>query len=238
MLSCYIIDDEQNAVDALTAMLKKKFIQQVLICGYSIKASVAIDEIEKLKPDVVFLDVEMPEMNGLDLLKHFPERSFDVILTTAHEKYALPALKASVTDYLVKPLSPQDVYDALQKCLQKAALKSQSNQTILRKISLASVNGLLLVSTGDIIRIEAHNNYSHFYFTNRPKIIVSKTLKEFEDQLSACNFFRVHQSHLINLQYVEAVQSNNGDYVLLQQGHKVEISRRKKPEFLQKLKLG
>lgn len=238
MLSCYIIDDEQNAVDALTAMLKKKFVQQVQICGSTIKASVAIEEIEQLKPDVVFLDVEMPEMNGLQLLKHFPERSFDVIFTTAHEKYALPALKASVTDYLVKPLSPQDVYDALQKCLQKAALKSKLNQTPLHKISLASVNGILLVSTADIIRIEAQNNYSHFYFTNRPKIIVSKTLKEFEDQLSGCNFYRVHQSHLINLQYVEAVQSSNGDYVLLQQGHKVEISRRKKPEFLQKLKLG
>jgi len=238
MLSCYIIDDEQNAVDALTAMLKKKFIQQVIICGSSIKASVAIDEIEQMKPDVVFLDVEMPEMNGLQLLKHFPERSFDVIFTTAHEKYALPALKASVTDYLVKPLSPQDVYDALQKCLQKMATKDKSNQPVIQKISIASVNGILMVSTGDIIRIEAQNNYSHFHFTNRPKIIVSKTLKEFEEQLSACNFFRIHQSHLINLRYVEAVQSSNGDYVLLQQGHKVEISRRKKPEFLQKLKLG
>ncbi len=238
MLSCYIVDDEQNAVDALAAMLKKKFIQQVIICGSSIKASVAIDEIEQMKPDVVFLDVEMPEMNGLQLLKHFPERSFDVIFTTAHEKYALPALKASVTDYLVKPLSPQDVYDALQKCLQKMATKDKSNQPVIQKISIASVNGILMVSTGDIIRIEAQNNYSHFHFTNRPKIIVSKTLKEFEEQLSACNFFRIHQSHLINLRYVEAVQSSNGDYVLLQQGHKVEISRRKKPEFLQKLKLG
>ena len=238
MLSCYIVDDEQNAVDALAAMLKKKFIQQVIICGSSIKASVAIDEIEQMKPDVVFLDVEMPEMNGLQLLKHFPVRSFDVIFTTAHEKYALPALKASVTDYLVKPLSPQDVYDALQKCLQKMATKDKSNQPVIQKISIASVNGILMVSTGDIIRIEAQNNYSHFHFTNRPKIIVSKTLKEFEEQLSACNFFRIHQSHLINLRYVEAVQSSNGDYVLLQQGHKVEISRRKKPEFLQKLKLG
>ena len=88
----------------------------------------------------------------------------------------------------------------------------------------------------DIIRIEAHNNYSHFYFINRPKIIVCKTLKEFDDQLAHCNFYRVHQSHLINLNYVEAVQSADGDYVLLQQGHKVEISRRKKHDFLQKIK--
>src|SRR5438552_3581821 len=102
MLNCYIIDDEQNAVDALTAMLNKKFAQQVKICGSNTRASVAIDEIENLHPDIVFLDVEMPEMTGLELLKHFPERSFYVIFTTAHEKYALPALKAAATDYLVK----------------------------------------------------------------------------------------------------------------------------------------
>ena len=202
MLNCYIVDDEQNAVDALAAMLKKKFALQVKICGSNIKASVAIEEIEQYKPDVVFLDVEMPEMNGLELLKHFPERNFDIIFTTAHEKYALPALKAAATDYLVKPLSPQDVYDALHKCFHKAALKETVNQPALHKISLASANGLVLVNTDDIIRIEAQNNYSHFYFTNRSKIIVSKTLKEFDGQLSARNFFRVHQSHLINLNYV------------------------------------
>src|SRR5687767_13528775 len=116
MLRCYIIDDEQHAVDALVAMLGKKFSGQVEIAGTSTKASIAIDEIEELKPDLLFLDVEMPEMNGLELLKHFPERKFRVIFTTAHEKYALPALKAAATDYLVKPLSPQDVFDAIQKC--------------------------------------------------------------------------------------------------------------------------
>ncbi|MEO6254672.1 MAG: LytTR family DNA-binding domain-containing protein [Ferruginibacter sp.] len=237
MLKCYIIDDEQNAVDALAAMLNKKFVQQVRVCGSNIKASIAIEEIEELQPDVVFLDVEMPEMNGLELLKHFPQRNFHVIFTTAHEKYALQALKAAATDYLVKPLSPQDVYDALKKCLDKGATKDLQNQPGVHKISLASSNELLFVNTDDIIRVEAQNNYSHFYFVNRPKIIVSKTLKEFDDQLTPHNFYRVHQSHLINLNYVEAVQSSDGDYVLLQQGHKVEISRRKKPEFLQRIKL-
>lgn len=237
MLTCYLLDDEQNAVDALAAMLKKKFAQQVILCGSSIKASIAIEEIEELQPNVVFLDVEMPEMSGLELLKHFPERNFHVIFTTAHEKYALPALKAAATDYLVKPLSPQDVYDALKKCLDKKISKDVQNPPSVNKISLASANELLFVNTDDIIRIEANNNYSHFYFVNRPKMIVSKTLKEYDDQLTLHNFYRVHQSHLINLSYVEAVQSSDGDYVLLQHGHKVEISRRKKTEFLQRIKL-
>jgi len=237
MLSCYIVDDEQNAVDALVAMLKKKFSLQVSICGSNIKASVAIVEIEACQPDIIFIDVEMPEMNGLELLKYFPERKFYTIFTTAHEKYALPALKAAATDYLLKPLSPQDVYDALQKCIEKTVAKDTNNHPVLHKISLASVSGLILVNTEDIIRIEAKNNYSHFYFTNRSKIIVSKTLKEFDELLSARNFFRVHQSHLINLNYVEGVQTSNGDCVLLHQGHKVEISRRKKSDFLQVIKM-
>ncbi len=238
MLKYYIVDDEQNAVDALSAMLKKKFSHQVVSCGSNIKASLAIEEIEQCQPDILFLDVEMPEMNGLQLLRYFPERNFHVIFTTAHEKYALPAIKADAADYLVKPISPQDVYDAIQKCTEKKSIKENSLNGAVHKISLATAHELLMINTDDIIRIEANNNYSHFYFTNRPKVIVSKTLKDFEDLLTMHNFFRVHQSHLINLKYVEAVKSNDGDYVLLQQGHCVQISRRKKAEFLQKLKLG
>lgn len=238
MLKCYIIDDEQHAVDALTAMLRKKFPQQVEITGSSIKAAVAIEEIEDLQPDVVFLDVEMPEMNGLELLKHFPDRKFHVIFTTAHEKYALPALKAAATDYLVKPLSPHDVFDALQKCMQRPILTEEAKLHVASRITLPTSTELLLINTDDIIRIEASNNYSHFYFTNRPKLIVSKTLKEFEEQLVNNNFFRIHQSHLINLLHVESIQTLDGGYVLMKQGHKVEISRRRKVVFLQKLKTG
>ncbi len=235
MLRCYILDDEQNAVDALTAMLKKKFADKTEVCGSNVKVSAAIGEIETLQPDIVFLDVEMPEMTGLNVLKHFPERNFYVIFTTAHEKYALPALKASATDYLVKPLSPQDVFDAIQKCIarENEATPATTGQ---QRITLATAQELLLVNTEDIIRIEANNNYSHFYFTNRPKVIVSKTLKEFDEQLGGEQFYRVHQSHLINLKHVLSVNSNDGDYALLTQNHRVEISRRKKAEFLQLLK--
>jgi two-component system LytT family response regulator len=236
MLKCYILDDEQNAVDGLAAMLRKKFVGQVDVCGTNIKASGAIDEIDELQPDVLFLDVEMPEMSGLDVLKHFPERKFHVIFTTAHEKYALPALKADATDYLVKPLSPQDVYEAIQKCISRKA--TASGNVTGNRITLNTAQEMLLVNTEDIIRIEASNNYSHFYFTNRPKVIVSRTLKEFDEQLASMNFFRIHQSHLINMKHVESVHSNDGDYVLLTQGHRVEISRRNKAAFLQLLKKG
>lgn len=233
MTTCYIVDDEQHAIDALAAMLKKKFARQVILCGSNTSAVAAAEEIESLQPDILFLDVEMPEMNGLELLKHFPARNFYVIFTTAHEKYALPALKAEAADYLVKPLSPQDVYDALQKCISKNKMPAAP---AANRITLSVSQELLLVNTDDIIRIEANNNYSWFYFTNRPKLIVSKTLKEFDEQLSPHNFFRIHQSHLINLKHVESVHSNDGDYVMLSQGHRVEISRRNKADFLQLLK--
>jgi two-component system LytT family response regulator len=235
MLKCYILDDEQHAVDALTAMLKKKFAEQVAICGSNTRAAIALDEIDALSPDLLFLDVEMPEMNGLQVLKHFPERKFQVIFTTAHEKYALPALKAEAADYLVKPLSPQDVFDAIQKCISR---KAQQAAPAVSRITLSASQEIIVVNTDDIIRIEANNNYSHFYFTNRPKLIVSKTLKEFEEQLSPAGFHRVHQSHLVNMKHVESVHSNDGDYIQLTGGHRVEISRRKKTEFMQLLKKG
>jgi two-component system, LytTR family, response regulator len=237
MLKCYILDDEQQAVDALAAMLRKKFAAQVQLVGMSIDARSAIEEIESVQPDVLFLDVEMPAMNGLELLKFFPQRNFHIIFTTAHEKYALSALKAEATDYLVKPISPQDVHHAIQKCLAHFAAETKKNtDSPLPRLMLPSAHELIVVHIQDIIRIEGQNNYSHFHFIDRPKIIVTKTLKEYEDQLTQHNFFRVHQSHLINLDHVEAIQSLDGDYVVLKNGHKVEISRRKKPEFLQRLK--
>ena len=236
MLKCYIVDDEQNAVDAMSAMLRKKFSSQITICGSNIGAYTAIEEIENTSPDIVFLDVEMPELNGLELLKHFPERKFHVIFTTAHEKYALQALKAAATDYLVKPISPQDMHDAIQKCSNLIMGRNEVKSAVTNKISIATSHEVIIVNVSDIIHIEANNNYSHFHFINRPKLIVSKTLKEYEELLAPYNFIRIHQSHLINKDHVESVKTNDGDYVMLTKGHRVEISRRRKVEFLQKLK--
>jgi two-component system, LytTR family, response regulator len=237
MLKCYILDDEQQAVDALVAMLRKKFLQQATICGSETSARKAIQQIEDSQPDVLFLDVEMPEMNGLEVLRQFPERRFYVIFTTAHEKYALPALKAAATDYLVKPLSPQDVFEAIQKCeARKVSSPNKNVQVAAFKLSLATQGGLLLVTPDEIVRIEAHNNYSHFYFINRPKMIVSRTLLEFDEQLTPYGFFRIHQSHLVNLQHIISIHSDQGDYVLLRDGQRAEISRRRKADFLQALK--
>ena len=234
MLKCYFLDDEQNAIDAILAMMKKKFSEQVHIVGSNVDAVKAIMEIENTKPDVLFLDVEMPKLNGLALLKYFPQRNFQIIFTTAHEEYALPALKAEATDYLVKPLSPQDVFDALQKCIAKKNATQFSSEVF--KINLHTTSGTMLINVADIIRVEADNNYSHFFLCNQPKITISKTLKEFEDQLTNHNFFRIHQSHLINLKHLISITSKDGDFALLAYEHKVEISRRRKHDLMTRLK--
>ncbi|MEO6611057.1 MAG: LytTR family DNA-binding domain-containing protein [Chitinophagaceae bacterium] len=237
MLKCYIIDDEQQAVDALSALLKKKFQGMVQLVGSQTHAEHAIAEIELLAPDILFLDIEMPVLSGLEFLKHFPNRRFQVIYTTAHEKYALPALKAAAIDYLLKPLSPQDVHDAIQKCIRFHHTISQEKiEPSPARITLPSSKELAVVDIQSIIRVEANNNYSHFYFLDRPKLIVSKTLKEFEELLIPHHFFRVHQSHLVNLAHLDSIQTQNGDYAILKKGHRVEISRRKKPELLEQLK--
>lgn len=237
MLKCFILDDEQQAVDALAAMLKKKFPAQVEVVGMQTDPFKAITEIESTNPDILFLDVEMPVLSGLEFLKHFPIRNFQVIYTTAHEKYALPALKAAATDYLLKPISPQDVHDAIQKCMSiHHEHIGKKIETTTTKITLPSMQELVIVDISSIIRVEANNNYSHFYFLDRPKLIVSKTLKEFEVQLLPHHFYRVHQSHLVNLAHIDSILTQGGDYALMKKGDKVEISRRKKTALLQALK--
>ena len=235
MLKVYILDDEQHAIDGLLAMLKKKFIDSVAVAGSNCRVLIAIEEIEELQPDVLFLDVEMPELNGLEVLKHFPDRKFQIVFTTAYEKYALPAIKEEVTDYLVKPLSPKDVYDAIQKCIQR---KTQFHPMVPTKqrISLQSLGEIIVVDTNDIIKVDSDNNYSTFYFTNRPKVMMSKTLKEYDELLTPMGFFRCHQSHLINMTHVKSLQNQEGEVILLSNELQALLSRRKKGEFLALLK--
>ena len=228
----FIVDDEQDAIDALLAMLQKKFGDRVVCCGSENKASRAMQAIISLKPDILFLDVEMPEMSGLELLQLIPAKTFQVIFTTAHERYALPAIKAAAADYLLKPISVADMQLALDRC--ETALQ-QRTQLQPSAISVNTGNQLLLLPTDDIIRIEGNNNYSDFYCFSRPKLTVSKTLKEFEKQLIHAGFYRVHQSHLINLKHITSVIPGS-DKVMMKNNHVVEISRRKKQDFLQKIK--
>ena len=239
MLSCVIIDDEMHCVDALAAMIKKRFSDKIKVSGSTIDSLEAAELIKRVNPDVVFLDVEMPNFSGMQVLSHFPEKNFCLVFTTAHDRYALQALKTGATDYLLKPINIGELSAAIDKCITQKAPGFQpvgeEEGTTHQKIMIASIKGILLADVKDIIRIESSSNYCTFHFINKPTITVAKTLKEFDEYLKHDKFFRVHQSHLINLLHVESYETGTTDYVVMSNKEKIEISRRRKADFLEKL---
>lgn len=245
MLNCLIIDDELPCIETLQLMLQKKFADKINIAGFTTQSKEAASLIEELKPDLIFIDVEMPNLNGIELLQSLNDIHFQVIFTTAHQHYALQAIKLNALDYLLKPISLEDLSTAIEKCInRKGQQGSELVQSFLsqmktngsaKKIRLASDNEVQFVPVNDIIRIESSSNYSIVYFTGRTKMLVSKTLKEFEEQLSTHNFLRVHHSHLINLEHVIGYKNQDGGYIIVQGNDAIEISRRKKQEVMKRL---
>ncbi len=242
MMNCMIIDDEQHCIDGLMAMLQNRFADMVKIIAVCNDPVLAVQLINLHKPDVVFMDVEMPRLNGIDLLKIFSERKFEVVFTTAYEKYAVEAIKASAADYLVKPFSIDDLSDALKRCREKLDInkKISRTQTFFGstekvRFAITAQNGtMLIIDPVEIIWIKAESNYSTIFFTDRPKLLVAKTLKEFDEQLTPHQFFRVHSGSLINLIHVKLFQSTGGeDFVQMKNGDKVELARRRKHDFFE-----
>lgn len=238
MYSCIIIDDEQNCVDTLAAMLGAKFSGRINIVASSTDSRKATALIAQHQPQIVFMDVEMPHITGIQLMHSFVQRNFAVIFTTAYDKYALQALKTEAVDYLLKPIDMDELGEAIDKATQRLQGMDSTPfrpSATPQKLLLPTHNGILAASIPEIIRIESSSNYCTFHISNKPKIVVAKTLKEYEELLSPSDFFRVHQSHLINLHYVEYFHPGLEEYVILKNGEHIEVSRRRKAEFLVKL---
>ncbi len=246
MLTCLIIDDEQPCIDTLEVILKVKFSGLIKVLATTTKPKEAAALIQSLQPDLLFLDVEMPHMTGVELLRSLDAVNFQVIFTTAHQQYALDAIKLNALDYLLKPISVEELSVAINKCISR---KQQHGSDLInaflqqmkpggaavKRIQIPSNDTTQFVPVNEIIRIESQSNYSNIYFTNRPKLLVSKTLKEFEDQLLPFDFIRIHNSHLINLEHVIGYKNMDGGYLIMQGNEVIEISRRKKQEVLQRL---
>jgi two-component system LytT family response regulator len=209
----------------------------------------AKDLITELQPDVVFLDVEMPHQNGFELLKLFDKINFDVIFTTAYEQYALKAIKFNALDYLLKPFSVKELQDAIQKCVSRRQGQVNEQHTspievflqnmktlhqTHKKIALPTINGLVFTPVQNIVRCESTGNYTRIFFTDKKNLMVSRPLKEFEELLTDVDFFRVHNSHLINLQQMQSYIQGEGGFALMSDGTQVEVSRRRKADFLKK----
>jgi two-component system, LytTR family, response regulator len=250
LLKAIIVDDEQHCIDTLAAMLQKKFAESITLLGTYNNADDAKQAIENMAPDLVFLDVEMPRKTGVDMLCEIKHIDFEIIFTTAYEQYALRAIKFNALDYLLKPFGIEELQEAISKCIEKRkqvhnngaeglAVFLQNLKTALpenKRITISTGKGLQFIEIKTIVHIEALNNYSQFYFADKTKLLVSKTLKEFDDMLTGYNFFRVHNSHLINLAHLKSILIEDGDIAVMTNGSQVEISRRKKPELIEMLK--
>lgn len=248
MINAIIVDDEEKGRSALRNMLTKH-CPDVRIAELCDSVDAAVASIQKEKPDLVFLDVEMPHNNGFVLFDRITNPSFKVIFTTAYDQYAIQAIKFSALDYLLKPIDVDDLKSAVHR-FEKNAFQPKQQDVDLRllmstlnlknksaKIAVPTFDGLQMINVEEIIKCTADESYTHITLVNGTKLIVSRILKEFEDLLSDYNFLRVHNSSLINLAHVKKYVKGEGGYVVMVNDESVEVSRRKKPELLSKLAL-
>jgi two-component system, LytTR family, response regulator len=244
MITAIIIDDERHCIDRLTSLLKEKYSNGINLMGAFNNIVDGLKAINSLQPQLVFLDVQIHDKTGFDLLKQISNIGFDVVFTTAYEKYAVQAFKFSAIDYLLKPISADDLEQAVNKLKVKfsnnnVSLKLDSlfhnlknMQGISKKICVPVVTGIVFLDIDDIIRCESDVNYTTIYLKDKQKLVVAKTLKEFEEMLAEYNFFRVHNSHLVNLAYIKSFNKGKGGFVTLTDNTSVEVSTRRKDDFL------
>jgi len=247
MIKVIIIEDQKHSREMLVNMLQQHFknVELVAVCKNAEEGKAAI---ETMQPDLVLTDIKLQKKAVFDMLQQLDNISFEIIFITAYEQYALQAIKFSALDYLLKPFTPDDLSSAIER-YEKKKDKEQSAgqlntlfhnlkhiQTDAKKIVLPAPNGLTVVSLKDIIRCEASVNYTNFFFTTKNKLLVAKTLKEFEELLNDYDFIRVHNSHLINLHHVKSyTKRKEGGTVTMTDEMEVEVSRRKKEEFMKRL---
>ena len=256
-----IIEDELHSREFLKSIVSELF-PDIQIVGSAESVSAGIALIEQTQPDLVFLDIEMQSGTGFDLLQQVNRRDFDVIFTTAYDHYAIQAIKFSAVDYLLKPIDLEELQVAVDKVRERRSLSRQTQPNALhaeltqppvaspnralemllanlqnpaqpQTITLATSDGLEFVPLATIIRLEAAGAYTTFHLKDGKKIVVSKNLKEYENLLPPRQFFRVHNSHLINLHEVRRMIKTDGGYAVMSDGVSVMISPKKRDEFLQ-----
>jgi two-component system LytT family response regulator len=245
MIGSVIIDDELQSRNALRNILID-YCSDVEILGEADNAEEGIEIIQETKPELVFLDINMPDQNGFQLLESIGDIKFHVVFVTAYDQYAIKAIKFSALDYILKPIDPQQIIDSVNKLKGMQPRKIQvaerisnllNNKEKINKIALPTISGFRFVRIKSIIRCEADNNYTIFFLEPKETIMVTHTLKYFENILKTDGFVRVHQSHLINIDYVEEYIKGDGGIVKMSDKSEVAVSRRKKEIFLNKMLL-
>jgi two-component system, LytTR family, response regulator len=240
IMKCIIIDDEKHCIKTLTNLIETNF-SEVKILASCFDSTKAFDLIMQHKPDFIFLDIEMPFLNGFDLLAKFDRLDFDVIFTTAYDSYAIKAIKYSALDYLLKPISKEDLAAAIEKLknkrntISKAQLKMATavhNKQLPETIALPATDGLIFASVNDIVYCVADGSYTRIYMLDKSEIILSKTLGDVEELLCEYHFFRIHHSSLINLKQVRKYIRGEGGEVVMSNGKSLLVARTRKVDFL------
>jgi two-component system LytT family response regulator len=245
MITCILVDDELKSRESLKILLED-FCSNVTVKALCQNINEAVDAIQQHQPDLVFLDIQLQRETGFDLFTRIGDINFEVVFTTAYSEYAIKAFKFSAIDYLLKPIDIEELKKAVEKVDRKLGqsinlrlkqlmnnLKSTSNGNY--KLALPTSDGLVFVKIQDIIYCEASSNYTDIFTADGKKYVVSRTLKEYEDILADQDFFRIHNSYLINLNAMTKYVRGDGGYVVMSNNKSLDVSKRKKDSFLARI---
>ncbi|MBO0934422.1 LytR/AlgR family response regulator transcription factor [Fibrella aquatilis] len=246
MTRAILIDDEPHCLERLSQLLAEYCAATVQVVGRAQSVEEGIQLINTVRPSLIFLDVQLHEQTGFDLLRQIEPVRFSVIFTTAFDRYAVQAFKFSALDYLLKPIDPDDLQQAVAKLTSKpppdlsgqldALLHNlQQQQETHRRICVPVSSGFVFLAVNDIIRCQSDGNYTTIFLKNNQKLVAAKTLKEFDKLLSDAHFFRIHQSHLINLAYLKSYQKGAGGSVTMIDNTELDVSTRRKDDFLKRM---
>lgn len=242
MVKLIIIDDEITSCEAIKTSVEKHCPNAQIsdIVTNPLQARLAII---KHQPDIIFLDVQMPAKNGFELLADIPNRNFEVIFITAYEEFALKAIKAGAADYILKPYTELDIAEAFFKAAAKIADNKQKSTALLENanrqsptiLPVPTVDGIEFIQTNQLVRCEASQSYTWLHFSDNKKMLISKSIGDFEKNLEHAGFHRVHHSHLVNMVYIQKYVHGRGGYIVLKNGQHIEVSVRKKAAFFDQI---
>lgn len=247
MIKVILIDDEEDARFMLRNHLERNFKNEINVVSEANGVEKGIEIIKQFKPDLVFLDIQMGDGTGFDLLEQLPEKDFEVVFVTAYNQYALKAFKFSALGYLMKPIKTDELVQTVSTIFQhfnkfrlnaekrlKVLIENYGDDRKIKKIVIPSSKGFDVIAIENIIRLEGDRNYTNFITTDKSKISSSKTMAEYEGLLSEYGFFRIHQSTIVNLRYVKGYIKGDGGMAELVNGEQLQISRNRKNEFLKR----
>jgi len=244
MLQAVIVDDEIKALQSLTWELTN-FSDEINVIASFTNPNEALSYLENNTPDCLFLDIEMPTMDGFQFIKKLTNKNFPVVITTAYNQYALKAIKSQALDYLLKPIDTDDLEETIVKIKKfnsknfsveklEMALLNYNSRSVHKRITLNTDGKLLFLESDEILYAESDGNYSTIFLTDGQKIVLTKKLKEVNELLPTDSFFRIHNSYIINLNKIKEFLKTDG-YVVLKSNHKIPVSRQKKSDFLDML---